>query len=404
MARDIKAIQCPKCGSVSKKEVKPDFYRCENCGTEYFLDSDDVHIYHHQTNSQRFDQGSPGNPKLPVYVLLGVVGFSILVYLIAMLFQPKKLVNTTSIDAYKAPRSSVGHVVYTNTITGNPVYLRLGTEYIYTGNTKTGKKLHEQYNDVMTGKLIADKVIPNGEAPPEDCYPSFKTYSPDMIYCIACNSALYQLDAANNQFINITKSLFKNFPQLSSGIAKIDDDYDKPIINLMTNDGVSYHYFPTIRKLVASDEQADQLWKTQFNRHYFRFGIVGSDFDDDHVNHLIEVTYRKETGKLQERELNPGRKFFAPKIIYQDDQNLLITVNTTASEKSPITIQRIDVATGNILWALPPNNDNIYSIAKCKQGFAIEYQKGEEADYVHGVYVISPAGKLIHNYQLSRIE
>ena len=40
MSTEIKAIQCPKCGSTEKTELRLDHFRCDSCGTEYFLDSD----------------------------------------------------------------------------------------------------------------------------------------------------------------------------------------------------------------------------------------------------------------------------------------------------------------------------------------------------------------------------
>ena len=76
MAKDIKAIQCPKCGSIFKQEVKPEFYRCENCGTEYYLDNDDTHIYHHHERMPPVQSSAPPlNTKLPIYILIGVVAF-----------------------------------------------------------------------------------------------------------------------------------------------------------------------------------------------------------------------------------------------------------------------------------------------------------------------------------------
>lgn len=51
MAKEIKVIKCPQCGSTAKTELKPDFYRCNNCHTEYFLDDNDVTInYNHNYN------------------------------------------------------------------------------------------------------------------------------------------------------------------------------------------------------------------------------------------------------------------------------------------------------------------------------------------------------------------
>ncbi|WP_158827423.1 hypothetical protein [Mucilaginibacter lacusdianchii] len=405
MAKDIKAIQCPHCGSIYKTETKPDFYRCQNCGTEYFLDSDDVHIYHHQQYVPPLQSSAPpGNTKLPVYILIGAVLFIVGIYFVAMHFQPKKTnyFNTTS--TYKIPRMNYGSVVYTNTATGDPVYLRIGAEQIDKGNNKTEQEMHTQFNNAATGKLIADRVMDDEYRAPLQCGLKFKTFQPDISYAIGCDATLFQLDTKNDRLVDITKSIFKDFPQLSSGVARLEFDYYKPMINVMDNEGNSYHYFPTIRQLVKSDEQADNLWKKQFDRHYFEFGYLGDYFDDNKVNQLIANRYSKQTGKLLQRDLTPGRKYFDPKILYQDEQNLLLSVNTTAAANPPISVQSIDVQTGKTKWALPPDRYYLSSVTKWKNGFAIEYRKDEEADYVHGVLVVSDAGKLVYNYQLSRTE
>lgn len=405
MAKDIKVIQCPRCGSIDKAETKPDFYRCQNCGTEYFLDSDDIHIYHHRQQTPPLQSSAPpGNTKLPIYILIGAVLFIVVIYFVAMLFQPKKANYYNTNSVYKTPRMYYGSAVYTNTATGDPVYLRIGAEQIDKGNNKTEQEMHTQFNNAVTGELIADRVMNNEYRDALQCGLKFKTYQPDMSYAIGCNATLFQLDTKSNSLTDITQSVFKDYPQLNSGVARLEFDYNKPMINVMDNEGNSYHYFPTIRQLVANDEQADELWKKRFDRHYFEFGYLGDYFDDNKVDQLIENKYFRQTGKLLQRNLTPGRKYFDPKIIYQDDQNLLITVNTTAAANPPISIQSIDVQTGKIKWALPPDRYYLSTVAKWKKGFAIEYRKDEEADYVHGVLVVSDAGKLVHNYQLSRTE
>jgi hypothetical protein len=405
MAKDIKAIQCPKCGSTSKHEIKPDFYQCQNCQTEYFLNSDDVHVYHHHSRVPPLQSSAPpDNTKLPVYILIGAIAFIAVVYFSTMLFQPKRSTYNT-ISTYKAPRSYRSSFVYTNTATGDPVYLRLGMDYINKGNNKSEKEYHAQFNNALNGELIADRIADSQDQNQDDCSLTFKTYAPDMIYAIGCNNVLLKLDTKDNKLINVTKSTFKDYSQMSSGVARLDFDYNKAMINVMNNEGESYHYFPTVKKLVKSDAEAEALWKVILRtKRYYEFGYMGDYFDDNKVDQLLEVKYFKETGQVLKLNLTPSRKYFAPAILYQDEQNLLIAVNTTAAPEPPMSIQRIDVKTGKILWSLPPDRYNLSSVAKWKQGYAIEYRKDEEADYVHGVMVVSDAGKLIYNYQLSRTE
>jgi hypothetical protein len=405
MAKDIKAIQCPKCGSTFKQEIKPEFYRCHNCQTEYFLDSNDTHVYYHHDRVPPVQSSAPPvNPKLPVYVLIGVVAFIAIVYITTVVLQPKRTANNAYIT-YKTLRSYLSSFVYTNIATGDPVYLRMGVDYIDKGENKSEQELHAQFNNAMDGKLIADRIMTDESMRNNRCSLTFKVYSPDMIYAIGCNSVLLQLDARNNRLTDVTKSTFKDYPKLSSGIAKLEFDYSKPIINVMNNEGETFYFFPAVKKLVNSQAEADAIWKQIYStRRYFEFGYIGSFFNNDKVDHLLEVKYAKEAGQFFKRDITPGRKYFGPVIIYQDENNLMIVVNTTAAPDPPMSIQKIDIKTGKILWALPPDKFYLSQVVKCKQGYAIEYRKDEDADYVHGVMVVSDAGKLLHNYQLSRTE
>ncbi|MVN91776.1 hypothetical protein [Mucilaginibacter aquatilis] len=405
MAKDIKAIKCPHCGSVQKTEVKPDFYRCENCGTEYFLDSDDVHIYHHHTRqNQQYVNTTESNSKLPIYILIGTIAFIVIAFVAVMVFSPKKEKSYSSYTNFKTPRMHYSNVVYENTATGDPIYLRIGADQTYSDNGKSEFEMHTQYVNAATGKIIEDRVMDGDYRKSLKCDLRFKTFRPDMTYAIGCNTTIFHLDTRSNQITDITSRLFDGFPQLSSGIAQIEFDYSKPMINIMNNEGTSFHYFPTLKVLVSSDEEANKVWESKFDRFYFSFGYLGSWTDDNKYNQLIENRYSSKTAKLTQRDLTPGRKYFNPEILYQDKENLLIKVNTTAANNSPISIQSINVQSGKLNWALPPDRYYLYSATKCKQGFAIEYRKDEEADYAHGVIVASNEGKLINNYQLGRTE
>ncbi|WDF57384.1 hypothetical protein [Mucilaginibacter sp. KACC 22063] len=407
MAKDIKAIQCPKCGSTFKKEIKPDFYQCQNCQTEYYLDSDDIHHYHHHERLPPIQSSAPpGNARQPLYILLGSVAFICIIYFVVAWIRPANhTANTYSTGSnYKPPRSYSSSFVYTNTATGKPVYLRVGADYTYKDDKKYGKELHMVFNDPLTGGLIADRIVNDEVLTNNNCMLAFKTYSPDLTYAIGCSTVLLQLDTRNNRLINITQSEFKDYKQLSSGVAKLEFDYYKPMINVINNEGSSCYYFPTIRKMADSNDEADHIWKKQFDQHYFEFGNMGDFFDQQKEMQLLEVKYLKQTGQNIRRNLTPGRKYFNPEMLYQDQDKLLFVVNTTPAPDPPVSIQLVDAKTGKLLWALAPDRYNLYSATKWKHGFAVEYRKGAEADYVHGVLVISDAGKIVHNYQLSRTE
>ena len=41
MAKRIKVIKCPQCGSTKAKELRTDHYQCKNCYTEFFIWSEE---------------------------------------------------------------------------------------------------------------------------------------------------------------------------------------------------------------------------------------------------------------------------------------------------------------------------------------------------------------------------
>ncbi len=52
MAKQIKAIKCPQCGSSLNTKISEEHFKCDSCGTQYFLDNDDVNInVNHQFNN-----------------------------------------------------------------------------------------------------------------------------------------------------------------------------------------------------------------------------------------------------------------------------------------------------------------------------------------------------------------
>ncbi|KKX48921.1 hypothetical protein [Sphingobacterium sp. IITKGP-BTPF85] len=80
MAKQIKALKCPHCGSVKKQNIKEDHYICNNCGTEYFLDNDDINVnVKHQYGHGRFNGLDPKTKKYLFFVVAGILFFVFLV-------------------------------------------------------------------------------------------------------------------------------------------------------------------------------------------------------------------------------------------------------------------------------------------------------------------------------------
>jgi hypothetical protein len=96
-------------------------------------------------------------------------------------------------------------------------------------------------------------------------------------------------------------------------------------------------------------------------------------FTDDNKPRLMEITYKYNAGGpeflelLQRRyaenrnefriveyhDVAPGRRWFDAWIAYSGRDDLLVSVRATAAEDAPISIQKIDTRTGEVLWSTP---------------------------------------------------
>ena len=93
MAKSIKAIECPKCGSTQKTAVRPDTFRCESCGTEYYLDNDDINV-NYTVRQHAPTSPAPGLTGTRRAVVVGAVAVAALLLVggVRNLFSPSPVV------------------------------------------------------------------------------------------------------------------------------------------------------------------------------------------------------------------------------------------------------------------------------------------------------------------------
>ena len=78
MAKEIKAIKCPQCGSTAKTEIKPNDYPCINCQTEYYLDDDDITVNYNHNYSYANANPALGAQKTKLVIAIAAIVFVIL--------------------------------------------------------------------------------------------------------------------------------------------------------------------------------------------------------------------------------------------------------------------------------------------------------------------------------------
>ncbi|RZL30565.1 MAG: hypothetical protein EOO96_17860, partial [Pedobacter sp.] len=131
MAKQIKAIKCPHCGSIGKTEIKADHFICSSCNTEYFLDNDDININHNiNYNTPQFNTG--GGKKVGLIIGSVVAAFFVVALIVPLLFVGKK---SNNLNGYVRPEFnwySQEQLAYADK-NGQPIVVVFGARR-YSGN------------------------------------------------------------------------------------------------------------------------------------------------------------------------------------------------------------------------------------------------------------------------------
>lgn len=388
MAKDIKVVKCPQCGSIDKTEIKPDFFKCDNCGATYYLDNDDININVNYKNSPELAP-SPTIPvnKKGVAALVAVLAFGFVMLLAWSFLFPKTSAETKT---EPEPYRFYENYVYLNPKSQQPFLIRVGHEYLRSEDSNADLvNIRAVFIDPVTKARIADQLLlPNIRRLDNNNY-DFKSFSNGVIYMIYNKSKLFRIDPVNHKFKDVTATEFSAFPELSSGIGTIEFSR-RDIFNIRSNDGNRMYYVVAANKMFPESaySEMDKFWEAGYNTEYF------SEKNDQ----LMKLDSKTATYK----DLSPGRKYFEMKIVYQDSNDLLISSNVNAGVNSDVILQRIDANTGQVKWTYPAAHFYFGSSVKYKSGYAIEYASGDNMEYISGVLMISDTGKLLHDYQIKR--
>ncbi|TDG37308.1 hypothetical protein EZJ43_04105 [Pedobacter changchengzhani] len=439
MAKNIKVIQCPKCGSTEKTEVKPDFFRCNNCNTEYYLDNDDVNINHNYNQAQNIPApfNTSNTPKKVIYaILISLIIFLFFVIKLATCNSSPRSTNSSTLGEVRWNRSEKLAFV---SGAGKPMILIVGKKSFYGSANKENKdKFFAEVYDVATEKILKSTELQGiSDASSNDF--QVRSFINGDIYFIMNKTKVFKFDRTNYSVSDQTVNLFKNAPQFSAGIASIEFVYDNygDGFNTITNDGNNLFYYPQVDKVYTKDEAYDAghdmitLLPGAQEKTAFTFSRVGREVKNDKT-HLVKYIYKtyvggpkddatfewrnnyggkytsaennkvvfltsfaKESGRvISYTIMRPERLFFKPKILYFDNEVLLISFNTTAAEKPPTSIQCLNANTGAIIFTTPLS-ENKY----LKDG--IRYKDGFVVSSYNEFYNLDSKGKLIKQLKLN---
>lgn len=410
MAKEIKAVQCPKCGSTQKVEIKTDYFKCQNCDTEYYIDNDDINIYH---NINYKPASQPAASPKTTGLIVGAIA---LLFMLAGIVLPKIFSKTPvrgNQSAFKndAYRWSENDCVAYEDRNGKLIIAVLGHlefdfdeqetksgNYIAFYDALSSKELKKQRLTQLTQKDL-DKV-------------AFRIFKNGEIYAIANASVVFKINKANTQLEEVSSNFFTHHQVLATGIAQIefvDADYGDGF-KLMTNDGKSRYYFPIIDRVYTEEA----YWKAQDSisindpkvkvKIYFSFSKPSDSFPDEKIKLMMYTQKDNQGGPKDEpffqkkrytddngvsrvtdfqqgsnraityKDMTPGRLYFAPNILYSNEKYVLINFKVTAAQKAHTSVQCLSATDGHIVFTRAFNEEKYFDKeAICiKRGFIVK--------------------------------
>jgi hypothetical protein len=420
MAAEIKAIQCPKCGSAEKTELRLDHYRCDSCGTEYFLD-----------NGNTKAAPSPGivDPRPAGQMTKGKfspVGCFITVLIVIVLVAVALItgMHGSSSQLLSSDGSSVVERRTTWQYEYSYAYISADGRPIVVGAGSLGKSsasyLRDPYVffiDALTDSLLKSVPIP-GQKNNEVSY-RFQQFSNGDLYLNVDRATLFQVDKGSFGIKDVTQTVGSRERALQSGIAQIQfvPSEDEDGFKLMTNDGKNLYYYPLVNKIYKEKElwEAEKGMKTLLPSAVEATRFTFSEKSDSRDQDTIElVKYRFMDNRGGPKDLawfrwddrfspplfiypkedfrvlcyanfTPGRLYFDPRVLYCDSDYVLISFATTAAGKIRF-IQCLNARTAAIVFATRLDETNIEDgTIRFKGGFVCRY---------NWVYVIDMKGRL----------
>ncbi len=372
MAKNIKAIKCPHCGSVDKKDLGDERFECESCGTEYYLDDDYTHIVHHHRNydTPAATTSTPQiDPKKLKNYTIGISTLITIIFIFINLIPAKKSTHTSTYSPrtdYENKELVVSKNKKGQLITAfvavrlegqYPNYNRTLIAHFYDQDSKLIKKRELKTRiGKTTGFPIDVKYMSNGDT-----------------YIIYNDKILLRIDPDALSLDELGDEFYGQYPELASGVAKVEEAYYQDGLKILSQDGKSYVLLPIIKQIIPADMEYKIAKKTPPNakdENYYTFcdydigklvkytqkstqgylrDIPYFDCDDGDISNTVpDLRFKKNT--LVNYKYLTNRVFFNAKILGYDDQRVIIKTTLDAADDTPNKVQALNPNNGEVLW------------------------------------------------------
>ena len=423
MPTHIKALKCPQCGSTRATKISEDHYRCDSCSTEFYLDSDDITI-HHKVETKP----APNTfLKRLLLIILAPAAFFSLITIGLIVWGSSREETSRGGSGEERMSYACERLMAFSSTAGRPIVVLCGTAR---RDDSTGDWDHAKgfmyFFDGETYEIIKKLELPDvtGRVSVTDA----RQFEDGTYYVVLNKQRLFAIDRSTLDVKEIHGEDYK-LPELSEGFGKLALYFHEygDALEIETNLGKKFVYYPIANKLYT-DQSIFKAYEDKLpapklrTRFTFSEQMMGSDYMDEQIQLVRYQTleqlgyprrtphfgwendrhsyypkkifvsqYFVEESRLQSYEdFTPGAYYFSPTVLYESDDQILISFKPTAAADAKKMLRCLDAQTGQVLWSCSEGLDGLdfcLGVARFSGGYVL-------VDYSHS-WLISSEGKVM---------
>ena len=423
MPTHIKALKCPQCGSTRATKISEDHYRCDSCSTEFYLDSDDITIHH------KVETKPAPNTFLRrlLLIILAPAAFFSLITIGLIVWGSSREETSRERDGEEHMSYACERLIAFSSTAGRPIVVLCGAAR---RDDSSGDWDHAKgimyFFDGETYEIIKKLELPDvtGRVSVTDA----RQFEDGTYYVVLNKQRLFAIDRSTLDVKEIHGEDYK-LPELSEGFGKLALYFHEygDALEIETNLGKKFVYYPIANKLYT-DQSIFKAYEDKLpapklrTRFTFSEQMMGSDYMDEQIQlvryqTLEQLGYPRRTphfgwendrhsyypkkifvsqyfvegSRLQSYEdFTPGAYYFSPTVLYESDDQILISFKPTAAADAKKMLRCLDAQTGQVLWSCSEGLDGLdfcLGVARFSGGYVL-------VDYSHS-WLISSEGKVM---------
>ena len=423
MPTHIKALKCPQCGSTRATKISEDHYRCDSCSTEFYLDSDDITIHH------KVETKPAPNTFLRrlLLIILAPAAFFSLIAIGLIVWGSSREETSRERDGEEHMSYACERLMAFSSTAGHPIVVLCGA---VRRDDSSGDWDHAKgfmyFFDGETYEIIKKLELPDvtGRVSVTDA----RQFEDGTYYVVLNKKRLFVIDRSTLDVKEIHGEDYK-LPELSEGFGKLALYFHEygDALEVETNLGKKFVYYPIANKLYT-DQSIFKAYEDKLpapklrTRFTFSEQMMGSDYKDEQIQLVRYQTleqlgyprrtphfgwendrhsyypkkifvsqYFVEESRLQSYEdFTPGAYYFSPTVLYESDDQILISFKPTAAADAKKMLRCLDAQTGQVLWSCSEGLDGLdfcLGVARFSGGYVL-------VDYSRS-WLISSEGKVL---------